>query len=66
MEGGIIVRFLFLLLFLYFFKTLSFSINNENELVRVSINSGAKYLVYYVRFSTCEVPNNLKVINEKF
>lgn len=66
MGGGIDMRFLFFLLFLYFFNISIFSINDSSNFVRVTINSGAKYLVYYVSFSTCEVPNNLKIINEKF
>lgn len=66
MEGGISMKFLILLLFLYFFNISTFSNNNQNQLVRVTINNGSKYLVCYINFSTFEVPNNLKIINEKF
>lgn len=57
------MRFLFLLVFLYFFHIPSFSLSNNKKTVKLKIMAVSKCKIYEVKFSSPEFPNSCRILS---
>lgn len=57
------MKFIFLLVFLYFFNIPSFSLSSSEKLVKLKIIAGSRCKIYDIKFSSSESPNSCRILN---